>query len=284
MLNAMSIHAFQLWVGKMLNRWERRLSISKRQQFVAATGILTAGLILTQLVGPEARYICVAFLSLLTYGVSALVLREDLRGIEWLTLLILPACYSAAFALFYFLLPVRWLTRIPAAALYAVGLYALLLTENIYNVALERTIALLRAARSVGFLLTLATYYLFSMSILAFRAPVFLNVILVGAITFLLSLPLLWSMELTTGIEKRVLALALTITIVLMQITWVISFWPSQKPIISLFLSAVFYCLTGIAQEYLVDKLYKKTIFEFFSVSTLVFIVLLLTTNWRSAV
>ena len=67
--------------------------------------------------------------------------------------------FTAAIALFYFLLPVRWLTRVPVAVLYAVGMYALLLTENIYNVAADRTIALLRAAQSIGYLLTLLTYF-----------------------------------------------------------------------------------------------------------------------------
>ena len=73
--------------------------------------------------------------------------------------MVYASCPSDAFygavAFFYFLLPVRWLTRIPVVVLYAVGIYALLLTENIYNVAADRTIALLRAAHSVGYLLTL---------------------------------------------------------------------------------------------------------------------------------
>ena len=63
--------------------------------------------------------------------------------------LTLPTLFTAAVGLFYFLLPVRWLTRLPVVILYSIGIYALLLTENIYNVAAERTIALFRAAHSL---------------------------------------------------------------------------------------------------------------------------------------
>jgi hypothetical protein len=84
-------------------------------------------------------------------------LREGIDGIEWLTVLTLPPLYTAGVGLFYFLLPVRWLTRLPVAMAYGLGMYVLLLTENIFSVASIRTIQLLRAAQAVGFLLTLVT-------------------------------------------------------------------------------------------------------------------------------
>ena len=162
-----------------------RIGISKRQRFVWATLFLTFMLVLTQIVPSDYRYLCVVALSFCAFILSALTLHEDLKGIEWFTLLVLPTLYSAAVALFYFLLPVRWLTRIPIAALYAFGFYALLLTENIYNVAANRTIALLRAAHSVGFLMTFVTYFLLVQTVFAFRGGPVPNSIGIGILSYI---------------------------------------------------------------------------------------------------
>ncbi len=125
--------------------------ISKRQEFIIVIFILVLVLIATQLVSIEQRTGVVLLLGFLSFFFSLLVLRENLQGVEFLTLTILPTMFTVAVAFFYFLLPVRWLTRVPTAFLYSLGMYAILLTENIYNVAAERSIQLLRAAHSVGF-------------------------------------------------------------------------------------------------------------------------------------
>src|SRR3989344_4904717 len=265
-------------------RWERHLTISKRQQFVIIVVFLTLGLVATQLVSHEFRYPAVILLSLVAYFSSAFGLREDLKGIEWVTLLTLPTLFTAAVLLFYFLLPVRWLTRLPVAALYAVGMYALLLTENIYNVAAQRSIALLRAAHSVGFLLTLMTYFLLVSTILSFRlAPGWVSV-MVGIMTFLLTLQALWAVELTPQVSKRVWKVSISITIVLSELAWIFGFWPVQQALIVLFLTTSLYCCIGMAQQYLEAKLYKKTAIEFGSVAIIVFIILLIATRWRGFV
>ncbi|MEK7129522.1 MAG: hypothetical protein AAB803_00745 [Patescibacteria group bacterium] len=262
-------------------RWDRRLTITKRQQFVAITLALTAGLILTQLASSDFRYPLVTALSLATYGMSAFAMRQDLRGIEWVTLLTLPTLFTGAVGLFYFLLPVRWLTRVPVAVLYAVGMYALLLTENIYNVAANRTIALLRAAYSVGFLLTIVTYFLLVQTLLAFRLPVIVIVLLVGAVSFVLLFQSLWAMELGERGSSIVVRLSASLTLVLMELAWVFSFWPAKTTLQAIFFTTCFYGLAGMAQQYLVEKLYKKTVTEFFIVCVIVLGLILLTTRWR---
>ncbi len=274
---------FSSFVKKRWRRWERHILLTKRQQFVLVTGILTAILMLTQLVPIDAvRYPLVVLLAAITYGASAFVLREDLEGVEWMTLLIPPTLYSAAVALFYFLLPARWLTRIPIAALYAIGLYAYLLTENIFNVAANRTIALLRAARSVGFLLTIFTFYLLTLTVISFRGYPFWTTVLIILFSFLHIFPSLWVMELERKPSRRVVVLSMSLSVVLGELAWAVSFWPMPTAMVALLLSAVFYSTVGMAQEYLANKLYKKTVLEFFLVCFLVFIVSLFTTHWRS--
>lgn len=223
----------------------------------------------------------VIVLSLATYVLTAFGLRDDLKGIEWLTLLILPTAFTAAVSLFYFLLPVRWLTRIPIAVLYAVGMYALLLTENIYNVAASRTIALLRAAHSVGFLLTLVTYFLLIQTLLSLRLNPFANALGTGIISFFLMFQFLWAIELTTGVGERLKHLSVLLAVIFSQLSWAFSFWPVSLVLQALFLTTCFYSMVGMAQQYLVERLYKKNVIEFAMVTALVFVIIFLATRWR---
>lgn len=262
-------------------RWDRRLTITKRQQFVFVTLILTFGLVLTQLAVEDWRYPMAFGLSLAAFFLSAFALRDDLRTIEWLSLLTLPTLFTAAVSLFYFLLPARWLTRVPVVLLYAIGMYALLLTENIYSVAADRTIALLRAAHSVGFLLTLVTFFLLVQTIMAFRFPFYLNTFFVILVSFFLVFQSLWSVVLENPVGSRVWHIAWIITVVLAETIWVFSFLPTRSTLTVLFLTTAFYGSVGMAQQYLVEKLYKKTVIEFFSLSVIVFFIVLITTHWR---
>jgi len=263
-------------------RWERHIEISKRQQFILITFILTLILMLTQLISLEyIRYPLVVLLAAITYIGSAFGLREDLKGVEWFTLLIPLTLYSAAVAMFYFLLPARWLTRIPVAFLYAVGLYGYLLTQNIYNVAANRTIALLRAARSVGFLLTILTYYLLVLTILSFRSYPIVNSFWIGCISWLHIFPTLWSVELTEKASGKVVSISIALAVILSELAWAFSMWPMPTTMIALLLSSVLYSTVGMGQEYLGQKLYKKTIIEFVSVCVIVFLAAILTTRWR---
>jgi len=224
----------------------------------------------------------IGLLAVGTYFGCAYNLRDDLARVEWVTLLTLPTMYTAAVAVFYFLLPTRWLTRLPIAVLYAIGMYALLLTENIYNVAAARTIALLRAAHSMGFLLTLITYFLLVQTVLAYRLPAVVNVIGIALITFPLALQNLWSVQLHPAIEKRVMDLTVIVTLVAGEMAWIFSLWPVKTTLFALFLTTCVYGLLGMGQQYLSEKLYKRTVIEFFSVVCIVFILLVLTANWHS--
>ncbi|MBI5620333.1 hypothetical protein HY949_00965 [Candidatus Gottesmanbacteria bacterium] len=265
-------------------RWQKRVSLTKRQEFVGITLLLMLGLIVTQVASIDMRYPLVVILSLATYVLTAFGLREDLRGIEWLTLISLPTLFTGAVLLFYFLLPVRWLTRLPVAILYGIGMYALLLTENIYNVAAQRSIALLRAAHSVGFLLTLVTYFLLVSTILSFRLAVGVTGIAVGFVTWVLSVQALWSVELESHISRRVWHISMSLALMMAQLAWIFGFWPVQQALIALFLTTALYCSVGMAQQYLEDKLYKKTVIEFGSVVVIVFVILLIATKWRGFV
>jgi hypothetical protein len=160
-------------------------------------------------------------------------------------------------------------------------MYALLLTENIYNVAANRTIALLRAAHTVGFLITLVTYFLLLSTVLAFRLHAIPTMLLTGIISALLIFQILWSIDLSPTIHPKIRHLTYALVLIFIELSWVLSFWSVKSTIKALFLTTCFYSLVGMAQQYLVEKLYKKTIIEFSSVIVVVGIIVFLTTNWR---
>lgn len=228
----------------------------------------------------QSRYGAVIILSFLAAVFSAIALREDLSGIEWITLLILPSFFTAAVALFYFLLPVRLLTRIPIASLFALGFYALLLTENIYNVAAIRTIALLRAAHTVGFIITVLTAFLLFDTIMTFHLSFFLQGFLIFLLSFFLSFQALWSMMLTSGVEERLIFFSLGFALVMGESALFLSFWPVTSLAGALFLTTVFYVLVGMGQRHFDQRLFKKEIFEFIIVGVSMFFLMYFSTKW----
>src|SRR4030042_1211151 len=78
--------------------------------------------------------------------------------------------------------------RFPFLVFYGLGIYALFLTTNIYTVAAIRSIALLRAARGVGFVLTLTTAFLLFDALLSLKT----GIAITGLSIFFVSLLLYW--------------------------------------------------------------------------------------------
>lgn len=244
------------------------------------TALLTLGLVTTQLLASDLRFLIVGVLATATYFLSAWALREEFSGVEWFTLLVLPTLFTLAVGLAYFLLPVRWITRLPVVALYALGVYALLLTENIYNVAAARTIQLLRAASAVGFLLTLITAFLLFQTFLSLHLPFWINFGGVFFITLPLVLQALWTVNLGEGISERVAIWSLFSSLTLAELTLAFSFWPLNLSLLTLFLTAVIYALLGVGREYLAGRLFKRTLAEFFFVPTIIFFIIIFSTRW----
>jgi len=264
----------------MLKKTRFSFRLTKRQKFVFTASFLSLGLILIQITGFERRFVAIGILTLLTPLFSAWSLREALAGIRWLTTLILPTLFTLSIGLFYFLLPSSWLSQLPIAILYAVGIYALLLTENVFSVAAIRTIQLFRAALAVGFLLTLLTSFLLFDTIFSFRLWPHFNALLV----FITSLPLflqgLWSVNLEEKLTSELLTFSFLFSFCLAEITFIVSFWPLSIAMASLFLTTISYVLLGLSQSYLQERLFKQTIKEYLLVGIIVMLITILSANW----
>ena len=265
---------------KNRNRIKYPFLTDKRQRFAVQTLILTFGLLVTQLIWEDIRFYMVGVLAILTYILTVWSLYEDIKGTEWLLLFILPVFFTISFSLFYFLLPERWISRLIVTVIFAIGMYATLLIENIYNVAAIRSIQLLRAAQSVGMLTTLAVIFLATSIIFSLRLPYFLNAILMFPIILLSSLQSLWSVKLESYISYEVWLYSLVTALGIGEIAWCLSFWPVQIATVSLSLTAFYYAIVGISQLHFSGKLFINTVREYFLVLIFVIFITIIGSHW----
>lgn len=255
--------------------------MSKRMKLAVTAGILTLGLVGIQSIEIDSRYQAIGLLAGVAYGLSAWALFDDLKSVEWLTVLILPVFYPVAVALFYFLLPVRLLSRILILSIFGIGMYALLLTENIFSVAAIRTIQLLRAAHAVGFLITLTVAFFLWDTIFSFRLSPWWNSLAVFITSLALTVQALWSATLEEKIRPEIWWNSLGISWGLAILALAISFWPVTIIVASLFLVSGLYVSLGLVQHRLSGRLFKKTIEEYLWVAGLVMGITFFLTRWQ---
>lgn len=257
-----------------------RFSFTKRQKIITTSVILSFALLYTQLVPFYLTHKFIFVLTGLSYILSLWALWEGISKLKAFILLILPTLFTLAIASYYFLLPVRWLTRLPVAVLFGLSFYTLLLSQNVFNVASIRTIPLYRAASTVAFLFTLLTSYLFYNVIFSFGLLFIWN----GVVVFLLSLPLIlqviWSVEME-DVNRIITFYSVVLAAIIGEIAISLSFWPISASMASLVLSSALYISLGITTHSMKDRLTKHFALECIGIGVVVFLVALLTTSWN---
>ena len=266
-------------MSKKISTFFKKTFFSKRQKFVAGVVILSSAFFLTELlIGKSGLYlaILIAFLSnLFLYW----ALHRDLKENFSLQVFILPFLYTIAFGFFYLLVPGRLLTKLIMTAVYALGIYSIFLSQNIFAVSSIRTIALLSSARTVSFVTTLLSYFFLINVIFSLHLNVFLTILLIFLSSFPLVIHSIWTYALDKKI-KEIIPWGIMLTICLSEVSLLLWFWPSTPTIISLFLTGVFYIIVGLSHLWFEKRLFKGVIWEYIWVAIVVFIVLVLFTSW----
>lgn len=255
--------------------------MSKRKKIVVASSLMSLLLLgLTQAGGLD-RLVAIAIASILSVSFSGWALSGSIRKDATRTTLILPALFTLGVSLFWFLLPSEPLAQVPVLVVYGLGLYAIMLTANIYCVSVSRSIALLRAAKSVGFVMTLFTTFLLFDALFSLRASFLVNVLVSIALGFLLVLPSLWIVKLEPKISKDLVLKSFFIAFLIAQTAGVLYFWPTTVAVSSIFITSVVYVALGTMQAYLDERLFSSTLREFLIVGAIVFTTMILSTRWR---
>jgi len=211
----------------------------------------------------ETWFIFISLFVFVLYGVIYLAIYEGIDGVERYTLFIMPIFYAIALYLFYSLLPVRWLTRIPYLALFSLGFYAILLSTNILNVGVEKSLQLYRAAFSVNYLSQTFAFFLYTLAILSLRLPVILSTPLIAVASSLLSLQLLWSVHLEREISRKVVNMSLLVGVLILEAGILASFLPVKTNVRTLLLVSTYFSITGILYHYLDNRLFKNIVREY---------------------
>lgn len=257
------------------------LRLSKRQKLVFSTSLLTAGLLIGFLLGPHMQLQSVSLLAALALVLTLYCLHGDLTGAKWIIVILLPVLFTVACTLFYFLLPARWLTRIIMLLIYSVGFYGILLAFNIFVVSsVSRSIKLLHAARTIAFLFSVVCAFAFYNVL--FSLHTYLPIVLLGVlgISFLLTVPIVWSVTLSNFLEKEQLRYIGILSLALTEVSGFLTFWPISATFAAIFLAGNFYTLVGVSAHWLEQRLFKRVLWEFIWVAIIIVVILFFTGKW----
>lgn len=254
--------------------------VSKRQKFILSVLVLSVGLFSTEFLFNGYGVIVSFFLALCSDLFFFFSMRQKSVEAPSLQAYILPFLYSLSFGLFYFLAPSRLLTRITITSLYAIGLYSLFLTENIFTVASIRTIALLNSARIVSFIIMLVSYFFFCNIIFSFRISIVPTAIILYFVTFFFVLHSIWTYTLEKSLRHDFIWVGI-LSLCLFELGVVLWFWPTSPTVVAIFLTGVLYILVGLSHVWLDRRLFKGVLWEYVWVAAFAFFILLLFTKWQ---
>lgn len=246
--------------------------MSKRKRFILVSSLLTIGLFALQYIPIERRYLAIGGFSLLSLVLSGLVLFSDIQGYQWFAALSLPTLYPTSVALFYFLLPEQLLARLALLLVFGVGMYALLLTENIFAVASVRTIQLVRAGHAVGFLLTIVTSIFLLGTLFSFKWPFWMNGALTAGAFLLLSLQSSWMATFDRPFTRSMVSRAVFSSLMSGELAMIASILPMAPLVSAIFVSGYLYVILGLTQHAYQERLFSKTIQEYLLVGIMVVI------------
>jgi hypothetical protein len=254
--------------------------MSKRRRFVITSILLSLGFVGIQFLENQNRFWAIGVLGLSTIALFSWSLWSGLGRNMTLLTLILPTVFTLGVGTFWFLLPANVFTRIPIVIFYGIGMYILCLTMNIFTVSAIRTIALLRAARGVGFVLSLVTAFLVFDAILSLRIQVHFLALAVAAVSFPIFVQGYWSVLLEKEYMPELFKLAGLSTLIMVETAISLYFWPVTVVVGSLFLTVTFYVLLGLGQSKLEGRLFSSTVREHLVVGITVFVAMFFATHW----
>jgi hypothetical protein len=263
--------------------------LTKRQRFAAGIIILSTLLFFADRFLDKSGFFVIVLLSLLTNVFLYWALHKDLKDNFAPHVFILPFLYTLGFGLFSPLIPARILADLTLSVVYAIGLYSLFLSQNIFTVSGVRTIALLSGARTVSFVITILTFLFITTVIFSLNLNVLIVLSLFFVISFLLTLQSIWTYTLEKGIRKN-LQYVLFLAICQLEVATLLWFWPNRSwllssfdpppVLISLFLTGFFYILIGLSHLWFEKRLFKSTLWEYVWIGVVVFVFLVSFTSW----
>lgn len=250
--------------------------VGKRKRFIICDFLLSLLFLISTFYSADAMIVFVPLIFFVVFILTFIAILDDISQHELLTLFIHPIIFSLAFYFFYFFLPQRWLTRAPFLIIYAISMYAIMLSQNIFNVGVTKSLQLFRAAFSINyFFLTITAFISYSL-IISLRMNFLLNFTTVLLVTWPLSTHFLWTVEPKNHLDRATVLQGFFVAVLLGEIATVLSFIPVNQSIFALVLTSVFYSLSGLFQVYVQNVLFKERIREYLIVLAFVAVIFIL--------
>lgn len=253
----------------------------QREKSVLSAVVLSIIFFLLQFIPLEWRPLGLVAFAVITYLLTGWTLFSNLDGVEWLTIVPVPGFYALGVSAFYFLLPENIFVRLAILAIFGLGMYALLLSGNIFTIAKVRTIQLLRAAQAVLFFFCLIAALLSFNTLFSLSLWFVWNSLISAGIAGLLSFAFFWSVRLEKRLSREVLALTLRTALTLGFLAGALSFLPGPLWPTSLFLMTMLYVLLGLGQSALEQRLFTNTVREYVGVFCGVVVMYLFFLQWK---
>lgn len=254
--------------------------LTKRQKISISSVILAVGIFFLPTLEPANRFYLLTGLIFASYFLSVWSIFGEFTPTELVSLFVLPVILTASFGLFQSRFAVSTLVRLILALTYIVTMYTILLSENIFNVSVERNIPLVRAARTVGYLATLFVAFAFFTLLFGLRLSGFIFSAISGLVAAFLFAQGLWQIELKETNLWTLGYFSFVAGALIGEVSLALSFWPLEPPKVGLALTAAVYVVLGILQHHLRTDLKFRTLFEYLFVGAAVVFLLIISTNW----
>ena len=242
--------------------------------------LITIEILLAILIGYDQIWISLPVILISVYLLTAFAILEGITGREWIMLFIMPVYFTLVLTLLYFFFPQRWLTRLPFLIIYSISLYAIMLSQNIFNVGAQKSLQLYRAAFSVNYLYITLTAFLVYNLILSFRLTFIENNFYILLASLPLAIHFFWSSDAKVTIDREVIKYGIFVSVIISEVSLAFSFIPISIAVFALFLTSLLYSLLGICQAHIQQKLYRERIREYLFVLGFVLIIVILSINW----
>lgn len=256
------------------------MQIEKRIRFTISTIVLSILLLVSTFFFFDKAFLFVPLLIVVSYGASFFSLFEGIQKIEWYTLFLMPVLLSVAMYLFYFLFPIRWLTRIPFILIYGISIYALLLSSNIFNVGVEKNLQLYRAGFSVNYFIQTLVFFFFGNVIASFHWGFMANALVFAILAGAMSFQLYWTIRLDMHVRKEVLNHTWLTAIIVGEGSLLLSFLPLQESMFALVVAVLYYCVAGLTHLHLDERLFKHSVREYATILIVILALLFLSISW----
>ncbi|OGY27059.1 MAG: hypothetical protein A2Z11_00930 [Candidatus Woykebacteria bacterium RBG_16_43_9] len=254
--------------------------LTKRQKIAVSSGLLAISISLLPVIGDENRLPLLVLVIIASYFLSLWSIYGQFSFFELVSLFVLPVTLTASLGLFLSQFDISGGTRFILAMVYVVVMYTILLSENIFNVSVERNIPLVRAARTVGYLATLFVSFAFFTLLFGLGLNSIFFVLISAVVAGLLFTQAYWQIELKGTDPKKLIYFSALAGLIVGEVAAALSFWPLDPPKIGVAITAVVYVLLGIIQHHVRENLSQRTLVEYLFVAAGVVFLLIVTTSW----